>query len=177
MATPIGEIRRQIEALEKQTKALRAEVAQIDSGRDDLVDHLDEPLSFQQLMTRTGLRADDLRERLTRLYVSGKVERWDLPRFVRSDLGTNEKKALLRQILAETPVRQKGGEALTGLTRGQVSGVLIEMQKQGIVERLGPTKGDPWFIARGTQAPPAEGEDVAAQAEPPKTSRRRKRSR
>lgn len=180
-ATAIGEIQRQIEQLEKQAKTLRQEVAKIHSDApDDLLGYLGEPLSFQQLMTRSGARADDLRERLTRLYVSGKVERWDLPRFVRSDLGTNEKKALLRQILTETPVRQKGGEALTGLTRGQVSGVLIELQKEGTIERLGTKKGDPWFVARGTQeieqppgvaAPPPPGDPT------PSTEYRQRRSR
>lgn len=182
MPSPIGEIRRQIDSLEKQAKALRKEVAKMNDvpadEPDDLLEQLGEPLSFQQLMIRSGLRADVLRERLTNLYVTGKIERWDLPRFVRSDLGANEKKALLRQILAETPVRQKGGEALTGLTRGQVSGVLIELQKQGGLARLGPTKGDPWFLAKGTQEidlPPAEKAEVPD--DPPSTQYRQGRTR
>lgn len=175
----IVDIQRQIEQLEQHAQALRKEIAKFngppEDERDHLLDYLAEPLSFQQLMTRSGLRADDLRERLTRLYVAGQIERWDLPRFVRSDLGANEKKALLRQIFAETPTRQKGGEALTGLTRGQVSGVLVELQKKGVVERLGPTKGDPWFVARGTQEierPPPD-----ATATPPSTEYRQRRPR
>jgi hypothetical protein len=175
---PIRQILEKLAKLESQALLLRQEVAEIEGAPepDDLLEHLSEPLSFQQIMIRSGIDASELRARLTDLYVSGQIERWDLPRFVRSDLGANEKKALLRQILSETPVRQKGGESLTGLTRGQVSGVLIELQKEGGLARLGPTKGDPWFLARGTQPPPA-GQEGTARAEPPEPSRRRKRSR
>lgn len=148
-----NEIKNQLEQLERQMQMLREKVeqAEISDGHVDLLEHLSEPLSFQQLLTRSGATAEELRECLTSLYVAGKIERWDLPRFVRADLGATEKKELLRQILAETPIRQNGGEALTGLTRGQVSGVFIEGQKVGELARLGPKKGDPWFMSRGTQ--------------------------
>jgi predicted Rossmann fold nucleotide-binding protein DprA/Smf involved in DNA uptake len=175
MPRPVSEIKRQIEQLEQAAQALRKEVSDL---HDDLLLSLSEPLSFSQIMTRTGLRADDLRERLTQLYASGQIERWDLPRFVRSDLNANEKKSLLRQVLAESPIRQQGGEKLTGLTRGQVSGVLIELQKRGAVERLGSAKGDPWFVARGTQPPPPPGDtEPAPTPTPTRRSRRSTRTR
>lgn len=156
--------------LEKQVEALRREVA--GPKPDDLLEYLTEPLSFQQIVIRTvrpGFGPNELRTAMTELYAAGRIERWDLPRFVRSDVGVNERKEFLRQLFADTPVRQGGGEKLTGLTRGQISGLLTELQKQRGLVRLGPSKGDPWFLARGTQEierPAAEKKPVEAPPRP-----------
>lgn len=178
----IREIRREISELDKKAKSLRKELAAQarsskevrvgDDTRKQVCHLLSEPRSFQQIMIGSGLDADVLYETLEDLYVAGKIRRWDLPRFVISGLGSGRMKDLLRETLKETPVRQGEGEKLTGLSRGQVSGVLIELQKKGVVEHLGPIKGDPWFIAKGTQEinrPPA------AAPEPSPTEYRQRR--
>jgi hypothetical protein len=120
------------------------------SAEDPILAHFSEPRSFAEVLERTGMDERKLRAKVDALFRSGKLERWDLPRFVRVDLSDGEKQLLLKDMMRQTPMNQRGAEALTGLTRGQVSTVL-SANKHREARRLGDKKGDPWFIPpRGT---------------------------
>lgn len=129
--------------------ALRQQMLEAEAD-DPLLAHFSEPKCFAELLEATGLPERKLRMKIDELWRAGKVERWDLPRFVRTDLTDHEKQILLKEMIRQTPLGQRAAEAVTGLRRGQVSTVL-SANKQHEAERLGNKKGDPWFIARGTE--------------------------
>ncbi len=172
------EIESQIRQLEDRLQDLKQKVESQHEEGEGVVEHLGEPRSFAQLLTATGLSDRELIHQLHALLKSGKVERWDLPRWVRSDLPSRDK---LRFVCTETPLRQNEIEALSGMRRGQVSGQLTELQAEGLV-RLGDSKGDPWFMvpdapapARDTRSRPRRQRRVrAAQERPTQRTRGRK---
>jgi DNA-binding HxlR family transcriptional regulator len=152
---------RQIRELESRLENLRKEVERHREEGEDVLAFLDEPRSFQQLMTATG--DDDeksLINRLNALEEAGKVERWDLPRWVRSDV---QEKAKARQLFSETPLRQRdmeimfalqdGREDLKDVDRRKASDRIQHLKREGLIQ-LGDKKGDPWYMppmARGTK--------------------------
>jgi hypothetical protein len=151
-----AELEGQLRLLENQIQNLRREVERRTEDSDEVLVHLDRPLSFVQILTITGMPDRELKDQLDVLSKAGKVLRWDLPRWVRADLPARDK---LRLAFSEMPLRQHEIEALSGLRRGQVSGQITELQEEGLV-KLGEKKGDPWFLppaepgralARGTQ--------------------------
>ncbi len=151
------DIESQIRELEGQLQNLKQEVERRKEQGDGLLETLSQPRSFAELASATGELDRELIQQIHVLEKAGKIERWDLPRWVRSDIPARDK---LRIAFSETPLQQHEIEELSGLRRGQVSGQVTELQREGLV-KLGEAKGDPWFLpppqetvralARGTQ--------------------------
>lgn len=146
----------QIRQLEGQLQTLKEEVERRKGHGEELLEALNAPRSFAELIDVTGELDRELIHQLHALQKAGKVERWDLPRWVRADIPARDK---LRIAFSETPLQQHEIEELSGLRRGQVSGQVTELQREGLI-KLGAAKGDPWFLppvtgerglARGTQ--------------------------
>lgn len=136
----------QIHQLEEQIQSLREEVEKQHQDSSDLLVYLDEPRSFSQLITATGENERALIARLHGLEKAGKVERWDLPRWILSEIPERDKIGL---ILAETPLRQQDLEILLRRRRGPVSGQITQLQRVEGLIKLGDGKGDPWFLPTG----------------------------
>lgn len=159
-------LRSQIATLEQQLQDLRQEMERIAQDGKFLLEHLSEPKSFAALQTITGAIDGELIHQLYQLEKVGKIERCDLPRWVRTDLPENAKG---RFWLKETPLRQHDLELLNARRKGRghdpkldrpyASDRMTALKDEGLV-RLGEKKGDPWYLpespgpGHGGQSPP-----------------------
>ena len=157
-STTREELESKIKDLEDKILDLREQVKVRHEG--DLLEHLNEPRSFSQLMTSTGQSDyNSLIHQLLLLEKTGKVERLDLPRWVRSDVSERQKG---KALFSETPLRQRDLELLLARREGRLrdpdldrppaSTRVTELQQEGLV-RLGEKQGDPWFLPPDASAP------------------------